>query len=505
MNQRKVGTLLAYIHILISNTVSIVYTPYMLRIMGQSEYGLFGTANSFIAYLSILSFGIGGAYIRFNAKYRAARDREGEKRLNGMFLVIFSILSLLVCAGGLSFIVLAETLVQATFTSTELHKLRIIMLIMTLNTMCTFLFNVVLMALQAYEKFICIRLTLTISSIIQPILNIVALQIGGRAIAITAISFAVSLSCHIWFFYYSKKTIKLQFSFRNFCWSEFKALFIFSSFLFINSITDQINFSTDNIVLSAMSGTTAVAIYTVGANFKSYFQNFSSSISAVFSPQVNRIVAEERNISELDNIFIRVGRIQFYVVSLILLGYISIGKQFIILWAGLEYTSAYWIGLFLIVAVFVPSFQNIGIQIQQAMNMHKARSIIYFLIALCNICLTIIFVRQWGEIGAAAATTLTMFVGTVLFMNYYYYKKIGLDIPRFWKEIFSICPSFLPTIIVGSLIHYLFYLDDFLDILIAAAVIILVYFLSCWKFSMNQYERQLISKPFQRICKIWKP
>ena len=61
MNQRKVGTLLSYLHIFISNTVSILYTPYMLQMMGQSEYGLTGTATSFISYLSISSFGIGGA------------------------------------------------------------------------------------------------------------------------------------------------------------------------------------------------------------------------------------------------------------------------------------------------------------------------------------------------------------------------------------------------------------------------------------------------------------
>ena len=85
MNQRKAGTLLSYAYIIITNTISLFYTPYMLRMMGQSEYGLYGTASSFISYLSVLSFGIGGAYIRFNAKARATGDREEERRLNGMF------------------------------------------------------------------------------------------------------------------------------------------------------------------------------------------------------------------------------------------------------------------------------------------------------------------------------------------------------------------------------------------------------------------------------------
>ena len=96
MSQRKLGTILSYLNIFLSNTISLIYTPYMLRMLGQSEYGIYGTAQSFISYLSILSFGIGGAYIRYNAKYRVKNDKEGEKKLNGMFLVIFSILALLV-------------------------------------------------------------------------------------------------------------------------------------------------------------------------------------------------------------------------------------------------------------------------------------------------------------------------------------------------------------------------------------------------------------------------
>lgn len=51
MNQRKIGTILSYVQIIVSNTISLIYTPYMLRMMGQSECGIYGTANSLISYL----------------------------------------------------------------------------------------------------------------------------------------------------------------------------------------------------------------------------------------------------------------------------------------------------------------------------------------------------------------------------------------------------------------------------------------------------------------------
>ena len=227
MNQRKAGTILSYIYIIVSNTISLIYTPYMLRMMGQSEYGLYSTASSFVAYLSILSFGIGGAYIRFNAQYRARNDREGEKRLNGMFLVIFSVLAILVLICGIFLVVLAGKLTEKTFTTQELFKLRVIIIVLTISTMLTFIFNVVMMALQAYEKFIYIRIVLLIANVVQPIINVCVLNMGGRAIAIAIASLLVTASTYIAFYAYARKMIALEFLFHGFKWEKIKELFVF--------------------------------------------------------------------------------------------------------------------------------------------------------------------------------------------------------------------------------------------------------------------------------------
>lgn len=504
MNQRKLGALLSYLHILLANTVSILYTPYMLRMMGQSEYGLFGTANSFVSYLSILSFGIGGAYIRFNARCRTAGDREGERQLNGMFLVVFSCLAVLVFIGGMGCIVLAGQLVEETFTAVELYKLRVILLLLTANMMITFIMNVVMMALQAYEKYIVLRVVSLVAALMNPAVNIIALMMGGRAITITVISLVISIICYVFYFFYARKVIRMEFSFKGFRPDVLKEIFIFSGFLFLNSITDQITFSTDNIVLSAVKGTKAVAIYTIGSQFKNYFQQFSTSISSVFAPSVNLMVAKKLDMKEMDALFCRVGRVQFYVISLVLIGYTAIGQVFVRLWAGEDYAEAFWIGLMLMLSVCVPSFQNVGLEIQKALNKHKARSVVYFLISLCNIAITIPCAIRWSGIGAAAATLFSTFFGYVVFMNYYYWKRIGLDIPAFWRSIASILPGYIAPVAAGLLINRFWHMDSFLDILLGAIVISVIFLCSAWKFSMNDYERDMLKKPVQSLLRRMK-
>ena len=506
MSQRKAGTILSYIYFIVSNGISLIYTPYMLRMMGQGEYGLYGTANSFVSYLSVLSFGIGGAYIRFNAKYRAANDLEGERRLNGMFLTIFSLLSLLVFVGGIGLICLAGPLTHNTFSAQELFKLRVMILLLTLNTICTFIFNVVMMALMAYEKFIIIRGTLLLTAIITPILNIIALNIGGRAISITAISVSVSIITYLIYYIYAKRTIGLKFSFKGFQFNVMKEIFVFSSFLFINSITDQITTSTDQVILSAVKGATSVAVYTIGSSFRLYFMNFSTSISGVFAPQVNMIVAKSGGVTELNQLFIKIGRIQFYILSLVLIGYSLIGKEFVLLWAGQDYEESFWIGLLLMASTFVPCFQNVGIEIQKAMNKHKARSIAYLLVALVNIVLTIPFAKHAGGIGAAFATFLCVVLGQVVFMNFYYEKYILLDILAFWKSIGSIIPGYIIPVAIGLILKMGWEVKSFFDVFIIAVIITFSFCVSVWFISMNSYEKELIKRIVGKLFreKKWK-
>jgi len=479
--------------------VSLIYTPFMLRMMGQSEYGLYGMAGSFISYLSLLSFGIGGAYVKFNAQYRAKGDVEGEKKLNGMFFSVFAVLAGLVGIVGAILIACSRFMVSVALTSEESTKLQIIMGILVINTIGTFIGNVVTMALNAYERYFFVRSVLLACGVITPILNVVALYLGGRAIALAAISCVVSLSTYVVFFVYARASINLQFSLKGFDKKVLKDIFVFSAFLFVNSLTDTLTFSTDSIILGTTKGTACVAVYTVGSQFKNYFHQFSTTVSNVFAPAINMNIAKGGDMGAIDDLFVKVGRIQFYVVSLVLIGYCSIGHQFIRLWAGENYSDAFWIGLFLMLSVFIPAFQSIGVQIQQAMNKHKARSITYFLIALINVGITIPFSIWWGGIGAALATMICMLAGCGIFMNIYYVVKIKLDIKGFWIAIAKTLPGMIIPIATGIVVNRFWNIDSYIDVILSALILIVVYIASVWFFSMNQYEKQLFSKPIKRI------
>src|SRR5690625_694668 len=219
--------------------------------------------------------------------------------------------------------------------------------------------------------------------------------------------------------------LKMHFSFKKFDIKLMKEMTVFSSFIFVNMIIDQINWNLDKFILGRFHGTVSVAVYGLAAQLNTYYKQLSTAVSNVFIPRVHRIVSKGNPDTELTHLFTRIGRIQFIVLSLIASGIVFFGRPFINFWAGSEYDGSYGVALLLILPITIPLIQNIGIEIQRAKNMHRFRSIVYFFIAVLNLIVTIPLSSRYGAIGAATGTALSLLLGNGLLMNWYYHAKIG--------------------------------------------------------------------------------
>lgn len=275
-------------------------------------------------------------------------------------------------------------------------------------------------------------------------------------------------------------------------------ILIGKSYIWTNEIASQINLNVDKIILGAVQGATVVAIYSVGSQFNQYFMNMSTAVSNVFIPRVNRLVAENKDNSVLDQLFIRIGRIQYMILSAVLVGYLLYGKFFISKWAGEGYESAYYVGALIMIPYIIPLIQNIGIEIQRAKNMHKFRSIIYFIIALANLGISVPLGKYFGATGAAFGTTLSTVIGNIIMMNWYYHTKVGLNIPLFFRNLVQ--PSIILAVasVEGMIVKYFFAVDSWLDFLIQIVVFVGCYFVMLYFWGMNEKEKQDVQHMLKR-------
>jgi len=499
LNQLKTGALLSYLLIGLSSFISILYTPIMLRLLGQSEYGLYSLVASVVAYLGLFNFGFGSAYIKYFSVYKANNDSDGLARLNGMFLLIFSALGAVAVAAGVVLVINSDVVFGKELSVDELAKAKILMMIMVVNTAITFPTIVFNSYISAKEKFIFQKSLLIIKTIASPLVIIPVLLMGygsvGMVVIVTILALIIEI-INIWFCY---KRADISFIFSKFDTKQLKELFIFSSFIFMNLVVNQINWNVDRFIIGWFRGTIEVAVYSIAAQLNTYFLTFSTAISNVYIPRVNEMVARKCSDWELTELFARLGRLQFIVLALVIGLLVFFGMPFITLWAGKEYARSYYMALLLIIPVTIPLIQNLGIEIQRAKNQHKFRSWVYLFIALGNILISIPLTKLYGGLGAALGTAAALTIGNILIMNWYYHKKVGLDIQYFSSQIAKLLPALIIPAIAGYLFMHFFNLHYIPNFILFAALFIIIYGISFWFIVLNNYEKELIIKPLLKI------
>ena len=503
INQRKAGVILSYAGQFAKILISIIYTPVMLRLLGQSEYGLYQLVYSVVSYLSLLSLGFSSSYMRFYSRYKAQKDEDGVARLNGMFLLIFMSLSVVCILCGCVMLRNIRAIFGSGLTDLEYSTAKVLMALLVINLALTFPNSVFVCVITAHERFLFQKVLILLQNICNPLLALPLLIMGYGSIGMVSVTTFLTLLVLFMNIYYSFQKLHIRFCFKGFQIGLLKEMWVFTFFIFINQIIDQINWSVDKFLLGRFAGTTAVAVYGVGGQINSMYIEFSSSVSNVFVPKVNRIVAESGNDRELTKLFTKVGRIQFIILGLILSGFVFFGIPFVKIWAGSEYAESYAIALLLIAPVTVPLIQNLGIEIQRAKNMHKTRAIVYLFIALANVVISIPLIKLMGPIGAALGTAISLIVGNIIFMNWYYHARIGMNMFYFWREIAMLIPPLIVPCVLGVVIMKFVNITGLVRLGILAIIYSIVYGISMYLLGMNTEEKQLVMEPIKKILRKW--
>lgn len=428
------GVALSFVSQLIAVAVGLVYTPIMIRILGQSEFGLYQLVQSVVNYLTLMNMGFSGAYIRFFSLAKAKQDEQEIANLNGLFMKIFLLISILCVAAGVALYfnigILGDQLTAADYVIA-----RKLLAILVINLAISFPSSMFTVYMSANERFVFQQLVNIGVNILIPAFTLPLLWLGYGSVGVVLVTLVLTilrLAVNAW---YCLRKLKMKIHIRYFSRKFFMGLLGFTFFIFLSDVVDQLNTNVDKFLLGRILGTVSVAVYSVGFNLRYYYTIISWIIPEMFIPEANRIAIGEKDDNKLTEIFTRVGRYNNYILMLILTGFVLVGKPFIQLWVGDGYEEAYYVAFILMLSAYIPSVQTLGVNIQNAKDMHRMRSIIYFIIASINVVVSIFLIRKWGVTGACVGTLVAVLLGSGLFMNIYYHRKIKLNVIYFWREI----------------------------------------------------------------------
>ena len=500
--QIKLGMILSYLNLGIGNLIPFFYTPIMLELLGQSEYGLYKIASSTTSYLSLMAFGIGSAVSRFIIKARTQEGKEAEERMFGLFNLLFQAVAMLTLIAG-GFITWKLDLIYGdSLMATELSRMRILVGLMAINTAVSFSASSYNAVVSSHERFLFIHSINVLTTIGTPVLNLVILFMGYRSVGMAVVSLSLNVLIRLIYIAYVRKVLDLRPQYKGMPRHAVREIFEFSFWVFVSNIVGQIYSATDTVIIGAIPAlaTVGAAVYSIGNTFTGIMFSLSQIAPGFFAPMVNRLVFSNCTDGELTDLVIKVGRMQGFAVALICSGFIAFGMPFLHCYVGPGYTESYWVAVVVMIPNCIPLVQSAAHSVIQAKNMHHFRSKVYLFIALLNIVGTLVLVRRFGVVGAAIPTGASYFLGHGLIMNWYYWKKVGLDILRFWR---SLMPVFVVAAGMCIAALLLFARIDFYGwrpLLIGIGSYSIVYAVCLWMFVLNAEEKTMVQNMWKSFA-----
>ena len=500
MNERRIGILISYMNIVLQSVIFFAYVPILLYYIGKSEYGLYQLIGSFIAYFSIMDFGLTAAVVRFYAKYKALLDLIKMENILAIAMRAYGVITVLMLAAGIGFYFYLPIIFAKSMTVAEIESAKQLFILLLFNIVMTISTMIFRAVINAHEKFLFLKGLETIQLVLQPLLVVLVLQKlpSAMAVAVVQTVLNVALIAARMYYCFQKLHIKIRYHYWDAeLFDDFKKLALS---VFAVTLIDQVLFKTNQVILGIVSGTVAVAVYSVASLIYMSYMALSTAISGVYLPHITELIAQQAPVSKLSDLFIRIGRLQFFLLALVASGFVIFGKQFIIMWAGESFIDAYFITLLIIIPFTIDLIQNIGLAIMQAQNRYDFRAKVYCAMGILNLALAIPLALKYGGIGCAFATGLAMFLGNGLIMNWYYLKVTGLDITRFWREIGKICAVVVFITILGNSIYNMLIISESklifgLGILVYSSI----YFIVLYVTVMNQDEKDKITSIVKRI------
>ncbi|MBE6926307.1 MAG: polysaccharide biosynthesis protein [Ruminococcaceae bacterium] len=498
----RVGAILTYLTQFLSIAISFVYVPIMLKMLGQAEYGLYSIVQSLISYLQMSEMGIGTTATRYNSKYIAQKDENGQKTINGMFFKLYlGIAAVCIVIATVLFFCLDG--IYAKYAPESIQLIKTLFVIAVLNLVITFVFKIFNAIVIAYEEYIFLKVITLIQTILGPVGMLSVLFLGCRSIGMLCVTTALSLLFGLIQMFFCLKKYHISFSFRNHDPALFRKILSFTLFVFINSLATQLMMNSDKLVISIVMTEYAVAVFAIVMQFHTYSYNFANVLSGFYLPKFTKNVVQEKGISpELMADVQKTGRIQVLVAGLIFGGFLAIGKPFILRWVGPEYMEAYWLTVIVLITETVGASQSMFNSLMQAMNLHKTRALLSLAVSGVKIVLTVIFTIHFGLLGCAVAFFLGWLIKQIVF-NRYYHKKVGIDIPAFWKQmgkLFLPLAGIIAVLSFGAvMLQEIIPAKTYLILAVYAACYSVLYLVLAWLTVLNQEEKREICKILQRF------
>ncbi len=496
MDQRKTGILLSYLNFGLNALIMLIYVPMLLHYVSKEQYGIYQMIGSFIGVIAVLDFGLSATVTRFVARADAKNEPQQAQRTidaAAFLYVILTGLLILISVGGYFLI---SPVYGHALSSADLATAQQIYLILVLNFAVCVPGNLFLGLVQAKERFVFLQCLYLCTTVLTPLAIWGALCWKANVVGVVWVQTAANISLVLGYYLYCKIRLHIHVHPRGCNVSLLKQLFGFSFFVFLGNIAGQISSRLGPLVLGLLAGALAVANYYIASQLLMAFTMIPSLISGVFLPKLSGDFATQNSLAVHNDIFCKTGRLQTLVALLLLIGFVLLGKVFLLLWLGPGNEVCYGLAIVLMSCSLLNIVQGVSNSVLMAINKYRFSAYLGIGTALLNVLLAFPLVKYYGTMGCAIALVLSTCLVRGILMNWYYHK-IGLHLKAFFRALGPIAGwSIVVMIVLGMVWHYWPVQATWRSFILHGICIVAVYGAVMARFVLNRFEWDIV----REIC-----
>ncbi|MBE5737083.1 MAG: hypothetical protein E7348_01650 [Clostridiales bacterium] len=493
--QIKIGAVISYLAIIVSTLSALLYTPWMKDKIGDANYGLYTLVGSLIA-IFLMDFGLSTAVTRFVSKFRAENDDVAIKDILGCVFKLYFIIDVII---ALILVVVYFFLgdIYQGLTPLEIETLKKIYIVFGAYSVFSFPFMPLPGILNAYEKFIQLKLCDMLQKVLTVLLVVVALLCDYgvvELVAMNALAGIITIGVRLIILKVAKIG-RPNFAVKN--KEMLKSLLGFSIWVTILAFAQRMIFNFASSILGMVSNSMEIARFAPASQLEGYFYTFAFAINGLFMPTVARY-DHQKDEKSFYALLEKVGRYQICVLGLLFVGLTVLGTDFMQLWMGEEYKISGICVMLLIFPCLLMYPQQIANTLISIKNKIKYQAICFLSIGILNIILSFILVPKLGALGSAISIGIAYFVNFIL-LNIVYKWQINLNLKNFYKKVYlKYLPLIALAIAISFLTCYFIQIIGWLGFVVKVIVCIIVYILIIGLMGFSHQERKNIFATFKK-------
>ena len=483
----------------------LVLSSFLLRTLGDTEYGLYQTISSFVMYLVLLQFGTGTVMARNISVCLNQSDEEDIKdrvdRNYSTIWIISLILSAIMLVAGLVFYFNVGNIYSKTMNADQIEYAKNILLILLSFLIVNYLTQNISGFLLAYEEYVFSNLLNLIKILSRTIILIIVISFFRYAIFIAIVDLMLTLIVFILSIAYVQRKYKPKLSFRLFDKSVFVSSIPMCVALLLQTLTNQANSNVDKFVIGLMLNMESVALYSIVQFIFTSFSSLATVPVSMFLPEVSKNMTRGLSPREFTNTLINPCRLTVVICGSILCGFFAVGSQFISVVYGESKTETWLYTVIILIPLFVNMSNAVIINVTDIANKRLVPSLILLGSTVLNIIMTVFLINIWGIIGAAIATSISIIIGNIIVMNIYYKKVLHINIMHLYKSAYS---GLLPFQIIAGIVAFFaakFIPNQLIGMFAGGTLYLLLSFSLIYFFGLKKEERAWVKNKIKKSNK----